>query len=294
MKRSLAILGVIFVIVGILVSGAAFTVRETEQVLIRQFGEVRRVITTPGLHFKIPLIQTATYFDKRVLDYDAEKQEIPTKDQKQLLVDAFARYVIVDPLEFYKTVNNEFGFRARLGNIMNASLREVIGAATLATVMTSERAELMTQISERVNSAAKNLGVEVIDVRIKRVDLPPENSQAIFRRMQTQREQEARRIRAEGGKEARTIRAEADKQQRVIVSEARRESEIRRGEGDGEAQRIYNLAFAQDEQFFDFWRSMQAMRNGLNPETTTFVGPPDSDFFRFFGDQQGLGIPPAQ
>lgn len=295
MNRMLIILGGLAAVGLIVLSSAAFTVRETEQVLIRQFGEVQRIVSEPGLNFKIPFIQNATYFDKRVLDYDADREEIPTLDQKQLVVDAFARYRIVDPLRFYQTVNNELVFQDRLSNILNNALRSEIGSINLSTVLTEKRADLMERISDLVDIEARNLGVEVIDVRIKRVDLPEENSQAIFRRMQTQREQEARRIRAEGEKEARTIRADADKQSRVIVAEARREAEILRGEGDAEAQNIYNAAFTQDASFFEFWRSMQAMQRGLTPDTTTYVGPPQADFLRMFDSrmQEGEGSLPT-
>ena len=286
MKRTFVIAGIVVVVAAVLLGSATFTVRETEQVLIRQFGEVRRIVHEPGLHVKLPFIQNATYFDKRILDYDAQRQEVPTLDQKQLVVDAFARYRIVDPLEFYKTVQDEVGFRQRLDNILNDGLRSQVGSITLATVLTDKRADLMDRIARQVNTAAQSLGVEVIDVRIKRVDLPEENSQAIFRRMQTQREQEARRIRAEGDKEARRIRADADKQKRVIVAEARRKAEVLRGEGDAQAQKIYNSAYTRDVLFFDFWRSMQAMQKGLAPDTTTYVGPPSSDFFRFFKGQE--------
>lgn len=289
MNRTVIIVGGILAVLLIVLSSAAFTVRETQQVLIRQFGEVQRIVGDPGLHFKIPFIQNATYFDKRVLDFDAEREEIPTLDQKQLVVDAFARYRIVDPLQFYQAVGNEQGYRAQLSQILSNALRSQIGSITLSTVLTEKRADLMDRITNVVDEESRNLGVEVIDVRLKRVDLPEENSQAIFRRMQTQREQEARRIRAEGDKEARRIRADADKQQRVIVSEARREAEILRGEGDAEAQNLYNKAYTQDVAFFDFWRSMQAMQKGLSPETTTLVGPPDSDFFRFFQSQEPAG-----
>ncbi len=289
MNRTAIIIGVLAAVGLVVLSSAAFTVRETQQVLIRQFGEVQRIVGDPGLHFKIPFIQKATYFDKRVLDFDAEREEIPTLDQKQLVVDAFARYRIVDPLKFYQAVGNELGYRNQLSQILSNALRSQIGSITLSTVLTEKRADLMERIAQVTDEESRNLGVEVIDVRIKRVDLPEENSQAIFRRMETQRQQEARRIRAEGAKEAQRITADADKQKRVIVAEARREAEILRGEGDAQAQNLYNKAFTQDAVFFDFWRSMQAMQKGLAPDTTTLVGPPSSDFFRFFQSQEPAG-----
>ena len=267
----------------------AFTIQETEQALVLQFGEPQRVITEPGLHFKIPFIQNVSSFDKRVLDYDATAKEIPTADQKQVVVDAFSRYRIVDPLRFYQTVNNEFRLQQRLDAVIDNSLRDVLGDVQMEVVLTPERADLMGQFTQKVAGQGAEFGIEVIDVRIKRIDLPEENSQAIFRRMQTQREQEARKFRAEGDKESRRIRAEADKQQRVIVAEARKQAEILRGQGDAGAQAIYNQAYGQDEEFFDFWRSMQALQKGLGSETTTWVGPPTGDFFRYFGDENGKG-----
>jgi len=286
-NTSAGVIGLILFLIGAVAWGTLFTVRETEQVLITEFGDPVRVITEPGLNFKVPIIQDLRYFDRRLLDYDAASQEVPTLDQKQLIVNAFARYRIVDALDFFKTVGTEVGMEARLGNIMNTALRGVLGDVPLSTVLTPQRAQLMRQITERANANAANFGVEVVDVRIKRVDLPEENSQAIFRRMQTQREQEARKIRAEGERDSRRIRAEADKTQRVIVAEARKTGEILRGEGDAEAQSIYNEAYTKDEDFFDFWRSMQAMQRGLPGDTTRYVGPPDSDFFRFFTDERG-------
>jgi len=286
-NTSAGIIGLILFLIGAVAWGTLFTVRETEQILITEFGDPVKVITEPGLNYKVPIIQDLRYFDKRLLDYDAASQEVPTLDQKQLIVNAFARYRIVDALDFFKTVGTEVGMEARLGSIMNTALRGVLGDVPLSTVLTPQRADLMRKITQQASANAKNFGVEVLDVRIKRVDLPEENSQAIFRRMQTQREQEARKIRAEGERDSRRIRAEADKTQRVIVAEARKTGEILRGEGDADAQKIYNEAYTKDEDFFDFWRSMQAMQRGLPGDTTRYVGPPDSDFFRFFTDERG-------
>ena len=268
-------------------SAAFFTVTETEQVLVRRFGEPKRVITEPGLNFKLPLVDTATYFEKRLLSFDGDAQEIPTVDQKQLIVDAFARYRIVDTLKFFQSVGTVAGMEARLPNVINSSLRQVLGDVPLSRVLTEERLALMRKSTEIASLNATEFGIEIVDVRLKRVDLPEENSQAVFRRMQTQREQEARKFRAEGDKDSRTIRADADKQQRVILAEARKTAEIMRGEGDAEAQAIYNQAYTRDEDFFDFWRSMQAMERGLGSESTTYVGPPTGDFFRFFSNQAG-------
>jgi len=273
----------------IIVLSALFTVEQAEQAIVLQFGAPIRPVNQPGLHIKLPLIQTVSYFDKRVLDFDAESQEVPTLDQKQLVVDAFARYRILDPLLFYQTVNNERGVEARLGSIINSALRSVLGDVPLLTVLTPERAALMRRTTEIANREAQGFGITVLDVRIKRVDLPEENMQAIIRRMQTQRGQEARKIRAEGDKEARRIHADADMQERVILAEARKQAEITQGEGDAEAQRIYNAAYGKDVRFFDFWRSMQALTRGLPQGTTTYVGAPEGDFFRYFNSEVGAG-----
>ncbi len=279
--------GVIALVVLFILSSAVFTVQQGEQAVVVQFGFPMRDISEPGLRFKVPLIQSVIYFDKRVLDYDAESQEVPTLDQKQLVVDAFARYRIINPLLFFQTVGNERGVEARLGSIMNSALRSVLGDVPLSTVLTPERAGLMRKTTDIANNEAKGFGIVVLDVRIKRVDLPEENMQAIIRRMQTQRGQEARKIRAEGDKEARRIHADADKQERVILAEARNKAEVTRGEGDAEAQRLYNDTFGKDPQFFDFWRTTMAMLRALPKETTTYVGSPDGDFFRYFYSQTG-------
>lgn len=292
MRTPLAFIGLVVVVLGVLVSSSIFVVHQQDQTLVLQFGEPKRVVKEPGLHFKVPFIQNVEYFDKRILDFDAEAEEVPTKDQKQLVVDAFTRYRIVDPLKFFQTVNNERGMEIRLGNVINASLRAVFGEVALATLLTPERARLVHNIAQRVDKQGEEFGINVIDVRIKRVDLPDENSQAIFRRMQTQREQEARRIRAEGQKEAKSIRADADKQSTIIQANASKAGEILRGEGEGAAQKIYNNAYGQDRAFFDFWISMNALREGLTGNNTRYIGPPSGDFFKYFGDQTGLGQPP--
>jgi membrane protease subunit HflC len=202
-----------------------------------------------------------------------------------VIVSSFARFRIVDPLLFYQTVRDEVGVQARLRPIISSALRRILGDVPMSQILTAVRADLMRRIAESVNTEAKTFGINVIDVRMKRVDLPEENSQAIFRRMQTQREQEARRFRAEGAKEAQTLRSEADKQQVVILADAGRQGSIQRGEGEAEATRIYNEAFGRDPEFFDFYRSLQAMGEGLGGDNTTYVGPTSGDFFRFFGQQ---------
>lgn len=286
-NAGLALVGVIVVIAGLLAASALFVVNQREQTLVLQFGDPKRVHQEPGLQFKWPLIESVVRFDKRVLDFDARAEEVPTKDQKQLVVDAFARYKIVDPLQFFRTVTNEFGMENRLGAVINANLRAVFGEEQLASLLTARRGELIRGIADRVKEQGKQFGIDVIDVRIKRVDLPEENSQAIFRRMQTQREQEARKIRAEGDKDSRRIRADADRRATIIRAKAQRSGQKTRGEGDGGAQKIYNLAYGQDREFYFFWDSMRSLREGLQGETTSFVGSPDGDFFRYFGDITG-------
>ena len=282
MSRTNSIIGIAVFIIGVILYSSTFVIREDEQALVLQFGDPRREVKEAGLNFKVPFIQDAVYFDKRVLDFDASAAEVPTLDQKQLVVDSFARYRIVDPLKFYQTVVFEANAEAQINNIISAALRDAFGKELFTLLMTEKRALLMVGVTKTVDLAARNLGIEVVDVRIKRVDLPEENSQAIFRRMQTQREQEARGIRAEGDKKAWEIRADADKQQRVIVAEAKKTSEILRGEGDAVATKLYNQAFGNDRDFFDFYRSLQAMRKGLIGESTSYVGPPRGEFYRFF------------
>jgi membrane protease subunit HflC len=275
------------VIAAIIALASTFTVHQSEQALVLQLGKPVRVSEDPGLDFKLPFLQDVVYFSKQVLNFDAPSEEVPTLDQKQVIVSAFARFKIDDALKFFQSVTNEIGAQARLAPIISSNLRRALGGIPMLDILTERRAIYMRQIAEQVNVEAKTFGIEVIDVRIKRVDLPEANSQAVFRRMQTQREQEARRSRAQGLKEAQTLRAEADKQQVVILAEARKKSAILHGEGDAEATRIYNEAYGRDAQFFDFFRSLQAMNEALAGESTTYVGPATGDFFRFFGSQVG-------
>lgn len=286
MKRGLGVFAVILLIAAAVIGySSIFTVHQAEQALRLQFGKVIDTVTEPGLHFKIPFVQNVVFFDKRVLEYDGPPQEVPTLDQKQLVVDAFARYRIVDPLKFYQTATNEQGMGQRLRSVIDANLRQVLSNVPMLTILTDKRADLMKQIARNVGEESERFGVEVLDVRLKRIDLPEENSQAIYRRMETQRKQEAVAIRAEGERERKQIMAEADKQSRIIVAQANRKSEILRGEGEGQAQEIYNRAYGQDPEFFDFFVSMRAYREGLGGGKTRYVGPPDGDFFRFFGSE---------
>lgn len=281
------IFGILIIVLGIVGLSSVYTVHQSEQALVLQFGQVKQLVKEPGLHFKLPLLQNVVFFDKRILDYDAQAAEVPTSDQRQLVVDAFARYRIVDPLLFFQRVINELGMEQRLNTLINANLRAVFGNVALDELLTPKRSELMELIARNVRADGKRFGIEVIDVRIKRLDLPEENSEAIFRRMQTRREQEARQIRAAGDADARRIRAEADKEATIIRANAKRESEITRGQGDGEAQRIYNEAYGRDAEFYRFWESMNAYRVSLGRDTTRYIGPPTGDFFKYFGDIDG-------
>ena len=288
MRRGvLTVLGIVVLVIGILAFSTVFTLHQTEQALVLQFGDPKRILTEPGLKFKLPFVENVVTFDRRILAFDAPVEEIIASDQKRLVVDAFARFRIVDPLLFYQTVGNEAVARSRLGAILNSSLRRVFGEVPLANVMTGERAELMDEISALVNAQTKAFGINVSDVRVKRADLPEANSQAIYERMRTEREREAREFRAQGAEIAQRIRSRADREKTVLIADADKQSQILRGEGDGERNRIFAEAFSQDPEFFAFYRSMQAYREALADDQTTMVLSPDSEFFRYFGDPLG-------
>ena len=277
--------GVVFVVTAYL---TLFTVYQTQQALVLEFGKAKRVIKDAGLNLKIPFIQNVEFFDKRILDLDATSQEAIASDQKRLIVDAFLRYRIVDPLRFYQTVRDERIARQRLSTILESSLRRVLGESSFIAVVRDEREDLMKRITEQVNANAEDFGIEIVDVRIKRADLPEANSQAIFRRMQTEREQEAAQIRAQGEEVSRRIRAEADRDVTVLKAEATRESEVLRGQGDAERNNIFNKAFGKDPDFFGFYRSMQAYEAGLKSSDTRLLLTPNTEFFRYFNDPAGL------
>lgn len=295
MKRGrLIAIGVGLLILLILVLSSTYKVTQFEQALLLQLGEPLAVKTKPGLYVKWPFMQNVEMFDKRILDYDVPVEEVITSDRKRLVVDTFARYRIVDPLKFFQSVGTEAVVRNRLGAILNARTREVLGRVPLITVVSGERAGLMTSIAALVNQEARSFGVDVIDVRIKRADLPQENSQAIYLRMQTEREREARGYRAQGAEMAQRIRASAERDRTVILAEAQRDAQFLRGEGDAEAIRIFAEAFNQDPDFFAFYRSMEAYRKSLNKDDTTMVLSPESEFFEFFGNAFGTGRTPGE
>ena len=294
MRGRFSVILIIFLVVaGFVTLSAAFVIDQREQGLVLQFGEPKRVIRTAGLFFKLPFIQQVVRFDKRLLDYDNVPEEVIASDQKRLVVDAFARYHIVDPLKFYQTVGTELALRPRLGSVINSTLRQVLGTVPLQEVVSEKRSDLLLQIRDIVRLESAGFGIRVEDVRIKRADLPDANSEAIYRRMQTERQQEAAELRAKGAEQAQKIRAEANRQKVVIVAEAERDSQILRGAGEGEMNRIFADAFGRDPEFFAFYRSMQAYQEALTGDDTTMVLSPDSDFFRYFGGAMGAG-PEAQ
>ena len=270
--------------VGFAVYLSLFVVKEINQAIVLQFGDPKRIISKPGLQFKIPFIQNVVYIDRRILSLDPAPEEVIASDQKRLIVDAYARFKIVDPLKFYISVGDERVARSRLATIINSRLRSVLGTQSLATLLSEDRSKQMDIIQENVNTEAEKLGIKIIDVRIKRADLPQANSEAIFKRMQTEREREAKEFRAKGAEMAVTITSTADKEVTVLLANAKKQSEIMKGEGDGQRNKIFATAFGKDPEFFAFYRAMQAYENALIGGDTSLILSPDSDFFKFFGD----------
>ena len=278
------------IIAGIVVAIAAtlffsiFIVKEVNQAIVLQFGDPKRIISKPGLNFKIPFIQNVVFLDKRILNLDTPPEEVIASDQKRLIVDAFARFEIVDPLKFYISVGNERVARSRLSTIINSRIRNVLGQQELQTLLSKDRTKQMSLIQEGVNVEAENFGIKIVDVRIKRADLPQANSDAIYKRMQTEREREAKEFRAKGAEMAVTITSTADKEVSVILANANKDSEIMKGEGDGQRNKIFAEAFGRDPEFFAFYRAMQAYETALIGGDTSLILSPDSEFFKFFGN----------
>tara|TARA_B100001121_G_scaffold82568_1_gene73107 strand:- start:1583 stop:2458 length:876 start_codon:yes stop_codon:yes gene_type:complete len=271
------------ILIGVVVFQSLFIVQEISQAIVLQFGDPKKIVTKAGLNFKLPFIQNVVYLDKRILNLDNDPEEVIAADQKRLIVDAFARFKIVDPLKFYISVGNERVARSRLSTIINSRIRGVLGTQELATLLSTDRARQMQIIQSQVNQEAQNFGINIVDVRIKRADLPPANSEAIYKRMQTEREREAKEFRAQGAEIAQKIRSTADKDVTVILAQANKKSEIMKGEGDGQRNAIFANAFGRDPQFFAFYRAMQAYEKALIGGETSLVLSPDSDFFKFFG-----------
>tara|TARA_B100002003_G_scaffold82883_1_gene77362 strand:+ start:630 stop:1502 length:873 start_codon:yes stop_codon:yes gene_type:complete len=270
--------------IGFLIYLSLFTVKEINQAIVLQFGDPKRVIAQPGLKVKIPFIQNVVFLDRRILSLDPHPEEVIASDQKRLIVDAYARFKIVDALKFYISVGDERVARSRLATIINSRLRSVLGKQSLATMLSEDRTKQMAIIQEGVNAEAAKFGIEIIDVRIKRADLPQANSEAIYKRMQTEREREAKEFRAKGAEMAVTITSTADKKVTVILANAEKQSEIMKGEGDGIRNKIFADAFGKDPQFFSFYRAMQAYEKALVGGETSLILSPDSDFFKFFGN----------
>lgn len=299
--KILSIGGVILAVLLLILSGSVFVVTQTEQALVLQFGKPVRVIKEAGLNFKTPFVQNVEYFDNRLLDFDAQSNEVIASDQKRLIVDAFVRYRITDPLRFKQTVGNEMTMRSRLNSILESSLRQVLGSVPLSAVLSEKRSEIMADIRNIVNMQAMGtkieggadnitkggFGIEVVDVRIKRADLPPANSEGIYKRMQTEREREAKEFRAKGSEDAQKIRSQADKERTILLAEAKKKSEITRGEGDGTATKIFADSFGKDQDFFQFYRSMQAYKKTLDKKDTTIMMSPDNEFLKYMEKGEG-------
>jgi membrane protease subunit HflC len=293
-RALLAALVVIAGAIGAVAYFSLFIVHVNEQAIVLEFGKPVRIINEPGLFWKIPVVQTVDYFDKRILDLDTAPQEVTASDQKRIVVDAFARYRITDPLLFYQTVRDERNVRSRLGPIVESALRRVLGGSTFQDVVRDKREELMKRIAKTVNEEGKEFGLEVVDVRIKRADLPEQNSKNIFDRMRAERQREAAEFRAEGAAQGNRIRADADRQVTIIKADATREGERTRGEGDAERNRIFAEAFGRDPDFFAFYRSMQAYEQGIKSSDTRMLLTPEGEFFRYFNNPTGTNANGAQ
>jgi modulator of FtsH protease HflC len=288
-RRILIAVAVVLIAVGILLDSSLFIVDQTESALVLQFGQPRRQVSTPGLWVKRPFVENVVFYDNRVLDFEPPPEEVIVSDQKRLVVDSYARYRIVDPLLFFQTVGTEQGVRGRLAAIVNGSLRRVLGNVTLSDILSVKRAGIMIQIRDEVAQEAKNFGITVVDVRLRRADLPEENSEAIYARMKSERQQQASQYRGEGAEAAQTVRANAERERTVLLAEAQRDAQRARGDGDAQAIKIYADAYGRDKSFFAFYRSLQAYRTALVNKDTSFVLSPDNSFFRFFNGLSGTG-----
>lgn len=289
MRNSLGlVLAILVAVVLIGLFSALFSVYQTQQALVLRLGDPLAPVTTPGLHWKVPFIDSVVYLDNRILDLENPSQEVIASDQKRLVVDAFARYRITNPLRFYQSVGTVQGANSRLATVLNSSLRRVLGENTFTTLVRDQREALMRQIGEQVNREASNFGITVVDVRIRRADLPEANSQAVYQRMQTERQREAAEIRAQGNEAAQRLRARAEREATIVVAEASSKGEQVRGEGDAERNNIFADAFQRDPEFFSFYRSMQAYEASMKSSDTRMLLAPDSNFFRYFQNPTGV------
>jgi membrane protease subunit HflC len=285
------VLAVLIVAALIIGYSSLFTVYQTQQALVVRLGKPVRVVSEPGLHVKAPFIDTVIPVDRRILDLEAPPQEVIASDQKRLVVDAFARYRIQDPLRFYQTLGSINGANSQLSILLNSALRRVLGEVTFTHVVRDQRADLMARIRELVDHEATSYGIQVVDVRIRRADLPEQNSQAVYQRMQTERQREAAEFRAQGAQRAQEIRSRADREVTVLVAEAQSKAEQIRGQGDAQRNQIFAEAFNKDPDFFAFYRTMQAYETGLKPNDTRLLLKPDSNFFRYFNNPSGKPTP---
>ncbi|MBL8807291.1 MAG: protease modulator HflC [Rhodospirillales bacterium] len=282
MNRFLVVLGAILVALGFLSTTTFFTVGQGQQAMVLQFGAPVRVVQDPGLKLKIPFLQNVLYFEKRLLDFDAEPTEVVLGDRTRIVMDSFARYRVVDPLLFFQSVRTEQGMRQRLASIVQSATRDVFGQVSFETLLTARRGELMRDITARVVNGSRAFGIEVVDVRIMRADLHPDNAPAIYARMQTERVREATQLRAEGAEIAQKIRGEADRERTVVLADANRKAAEARAQGDNEAAQIAAKAYGSNAEFYAFWRSLEAYRKVLTDSNSTIVLSPDSEFFRYF------------
>ena len=278
---------IVLFVVAIIAYSSMFTVQQTEQALVVRFGKPVDVVTEPGLNFKVPFTDSVISIDKRILDLENPSQEVIASDQKRLVVDAFARYRIKDALRFYTSVGSIQAANLQLTTLLNASLRRVLGEVSFITVVRDERERLMSRIRDQLDKEADGYGIQVVDVRIRRADLPEQNSQAVYQRMQTERQREAAEFRAQGAQKGQEIRSKADRESTVIVAEANSTAEQTRGGGDAERNRLFAEAYNQDKDFFAFYRSMTAYENSLKSGETRFLLRPDSEFFKYFGNANG-------
>ena len=291
MRNKLLVLGIVVIALGLLATSSLFVVHQTQQAIVLQFGEPKKVVEKPGLAFKIPIIQNVIFYDNRVLDLDPPSFEVLLTDKKRIIIDAYARYRIIKPLEFYQRVKTDAVLRDRFGRIINSSLRRVIARVPLGDVLSDKRDNIMADIQQAVTTQAETFGIKIVDLRIGRTEYPPKTRQSVFDRMRTERQREARELRAEGGEEARGIRARADLEKTILIADAERKAQILKGEGEAGRNTILGKAFSRDPQFFDFYKSLEEYRKNLVDSDTTMVLSPDSEFFRFF-DSGGRSAKP--
>ncbi len=288
MSKNLAILGVVALVLGIGGSSAMYTVDQTEQAMVMQFGNPQRQVSEPGLHFKTPFIQDVVFYDNRILDLDPPPGQVILSDQKRINVDAFARYRITDPLRFFQALRTEAQLRDQVGRILNSAVRNSMARNSLGDLLSEKREDIMAEIQQRLADETQDYGIEVLDVRVVRTDLPPEISQNVYNRMRSERVKEANQLRADGDKAKLEITSRADRDKVVLIAEAQRKSQILRGEGDAQRNRVLGEAYGVDPEFFAFYRSMTAYRSALAAGDTNLVLSPDSDFFRFFNHLSGV------